>query len=65
MTTTDSGTRDYDELFRQADVALYHMKRGGRGGFFFYDDLNDEERNLLEESASTALSGIDGSEEEN
>lgn len=62
VATTDGGNRDYDELFRQADVALYTKKRGGRGGFVFYDDLNEEERGALAEAGTTALSGIDSDE---
>lgn len=54
--------RDYDELFRRADVALYHKKRGGRSGYVFYSDLDEEERDLLLEGAHTALSGIDRDE---
>ena len=63
VTTTDDGVRDYDELFRQADVALYHKKRGGRSGFVFYGDLTEEERGSLLEGEHTALSGIDADEE--
>lgn len=54
--------RDYDELFRRADVALYHKKRGGRSGYVFYSDLDEKERDLLLEEAHTALSGIDRDE---
>ncbi|MCI9261585.1 MAG: hypothetical protein HFJ71_03810, partial [Eggerthellaceae bacterium] len=57
------GVRDYDELFRRADVALYHMKRSGRGGFVFYDELNEEEQHSLTDGSHTALSGIDKGEE--
>lgn len=57
-----SDVRDYDELFRRADVALYHKKRGGRSGYVFYSDLDEEERDLLLEGAHTALSGIDRDE---
>ncbi|WP_302961960.1 diguanylate cyclase [uncultured Adlercreutzia sp.] len=63
VATTDDGVRDYDELFRRADVALYQKKRGGRSGYVFYDDLTEEERGLLSEDACTALSGIDADEE--
>ncbi len=63
VATTDDGVRDYDELFRRADVALYHKKRGGRGGFVFYGDLTEEERGSLLECEHTALSGIDADEE--
>ena len=57
-----SDVRDYDELFRRADVALYHKKRGGRSGYVFYSDLDEKERDLLLEEAHTALSGIDRDE---
>lgn len=59
VATTDDGVRDYDELFRRADVALYHKKRGGRGGYVFYDDLSEEERGSVIDGEFTALSGID------
>lgn len=59
VATTDEGVRDYDELFRRADVALYHKKRDGRGGYVFYEDLTDEERGSVIEGSYTALSGID------
>lgn len=62
VATTDDEVRDYDELFRRADMALYHKKRDGRGGYVFYDDLTDEERGSLFEGAHTALSGIDRDE---
>ncbi|MEC4175076.1 diguanylate cyclase [Adlercreutzia sp. R21] len=61
VATTDDGVRDYDELFRRADVALYYKKRGGRGGYAFYDDLSEAERGSVIEGA-TALSGIDRSD---
>lgn len=35
VAVTDGVARDYDELFRRADVALYHKKRGGRSGYVF------------------------------
>ena len=63
VATTEGGVRDYDELFRRADVALYHMKRSGRGGFVFYDELNEEEQHSLTDGSHTALSGIDKGEE--
>lgn len=59
VATTGDGVRDYDELFRRADVALYHKKRDGRGGYVFYGDLTDEERGSVIEGSLTALSGID------
>lgn len=62
VAVTDGVARDYDELFRRADVALYHKKRGGRSGYVFYDDLDEEERDSLLEEAHTALSGIDRDE---
>lgn len=62
VAVTDEGVRDYDELFRRADVALYHKKRGGRSGYVFYDDLDEAERDSLLEEAHTALSGIDRDE---
>lgn len=62
VAVTDGVARDYDELFRRADVALYHKKRGGRSGYVFYDDLGEEERDSLLEEAHTALSGIDRDE---
>ena len=43
-------------------MALYHKKRGGRSGYVFYDDLDEEERDSLLEEAHTALSGIDRDE---
>ncbi|MEC4293882.1 GGDEF/HDGYP domain-containing response regulator [Adlercreutzia shanghongiae] len=64
VATTDDGVRDYDELFRQADMALYHMKRSGRGGYVFYDDLSEEERGSLFEGGHTALSGIDSDDDD-
>lgn len=64
VATTAGGVRDYDELFRRADVALYHKKRDGRGGYVFYSDLSENERGSVLEGACTALSGIDGSDEE-
>ncbi len=34
---TETVGYDYDALFRAADKALYTVKRGGRGGYCFYD----------------------------
>ena len=48
VATTDGG-----------DVALYHKKRDGRGGYVFYDDLSDQERAFSLDEPCTALSGID------
>ncbi len=31
-----AGTESYDELFRRADLALYHVKRNGKNDFAFY-----------------------------
>ncbi len=52
---TVGGEYGYDELFRNADAALYDMKRGGRGGYVFSD------MTTLEDGKSV-LSAIDGSE---
>ncbi len=38
VSTTQSVSRDYDDLFRAADQALYAVKRSGRGQFRFYDE---------------------------
>lgn len=62
VATTDGGIREFDELFRQADVALYSAKRDGRGCFVFYDDLSPEDRSMVLEDCLTALSGIDRNE---
>jgi putative two-component system response regulator len=59
VATTKDGNRDYEDLFRRADVALYHKKRSGRGGYVFYSDLSDEERKFSLDEPCTALSGID------
>ncbi len=59
---TNDEVRDYDELFRRADMALYHKKRGGRSGYVFYADLNEEERKSLFDGVHTALSDIDKNE---
>lgn len=36
--TTHGSNMTYDELFEQADNALYTMKRNGRGGYVYSDD---------------------------
>ncbi len=38
VSTTESVGRDYGELFRSADQALYSVKRSGRGQYRFYDE---------------------------
>ena len=38
VATTESVGRDYGELFRSADQALYSVKRSGRGQYRFYDE---------------------------
>lgn len=35
---TETVEADYDVLFQAADKALYTVKRGGRGGYCFYDE---------------------------
>lgn len=35
---TETVGSDYEALFQAADKALYTVKRGGRGGYCFYDD---------------------------
>lgn len=34
--------RNFDELFRAADKALYHVKREGRNNYFFYSQADSE-----------------------
>jgi diguanylate cyclase (GGDEF)-like protein len=49
---------DREELFRRADVALYHSKRSGRSSFTLYDPQLDEAATLrrnLERDLRTAL----------
>ncbi|MEY8338203.1 diguanylate cyclase [Lachnospiraceae bacterium 62-35] len=50
---TDIIGRDYDDLFRCADQALYEVKRKGRGQYQFYETIENKK-----ETAS-ALSPID------
>lgn len=52
---TAGGQYGYDELFRNADAALYDKKRGGRGGYVFSDMSTQED-------GKTVISAIDGSE---
>lgn len=42
------GLITYDELFEQADVALYHAKAVGKNCFCFYEDTSQEDRSRLE-----------------
>ena len=55
------GDLQYDDLFRRADQALYAKKRGGRGGYVFYEDAT-EDIGGMEEGVS-ALSAIDSDAE--
>ncbi|MDE7036225.1 MAG: diguanylate cyclase, partial [Eubacteriales bacterium] len=58
VSTTESVGRDYGELFRSADQALYSVKRSGRGQYRFYDESmcqmlsvispNDKEDEIVE-----------------
>lgn len=48
--------KTYDELFHSADLALYEMKKAGRGGFIFFDESINADDSL------TSLSSIDESD---
>ena len=53
----ETRTAAYDELFGRADVALYEMKKAGRGGYAFASKASSAIRSHEER---TALSAIDG-----
>lgn len=38
----DNGT-SLEDLLQAADAAMYQIKKNGRNGFAFFDDLNDED----------------------
>ncbi len=44
VTMSATGREDYAELFRRADLALYHVKRNGKNDFAFYTP--DMEKNV-------------------
>ena len=53
--------KTYHELFRQADIALYHAKANGKNRFVFYgQDLNRSPKPFSEVSALTVGSVRDG-----
>ncbi len=54
---TVGGQYGYDDLFRNADAALYDKKRGGRGGYVFSDMTTQED-------GKSVLSAIDGEQTE-
>lgn len=58
VATAQGDAHSYDDLFRSADHALYEMKRAGRGGFVFAEQI------LSEAEALSALSQIDEGKEE-
>jgi diguanylate cyclase (GGDEF)-like protein len=39
-----------DQLLSDADVAMYHIKKNGRAGFAFYEDLDAREAEVAEQS---------------
>lgn len=44
--TNKSSDRDRDNLYRYADIALYHSKDSGRNRITHYDDINPPKRKL-------------------
>lgn len=44
--TNDSSDRDRDNLYRHADIALYHSKDSGRNRVTHYDDLSTSDTKL-------------------
>ena len=42
------------DLMHAADVAMYHIKRNGRAGFAFFDDLSGEQAQVAAQTAATS-----------
>lgn len=42
------------DLMHAADVAMYHIKKNGRAGFAFFDDLSGEQAQMAAQSAATS-----------
>ena len=41
------------DLMHAADVAMYHIKKNGRAGFAFFDDLSGEQAQMAAQTAAT------------
>ena len=53
------GTATYETLFKQADTALYHVKRNGKRGFAFYSSDMESDDYLFDESNRLSLNRTD------
>lgn len=42
------------DLMHAADVAMYHIKKNGRAGFAFFDDLSGEQAQMAAQTAATS-----------
>jgi len=42
------------DLMHAADVAMYHIKKNGRAGFAFFDDLSGEQAQVAAQTAATS-----------
>lgn len=42
------------DLMQAADVAMYHVKKNGRAGFAFFDDLSGEQAQVAAQTAATS-----------